>query len=178
MAYSDVNELGERYDDKFKRQLGQGNDFENRLKEWLNSTGIHDFFTIDGYNPDWDLKCNHCQQLLECKTDLSAMRTGNFYIEAKLLNNSKAHKLLYEIDQQIYMFRMRDLRKWVKLKIDIDNLKAVMGGDRKQSKGYLMPVKESWLFCETIQLPAHLRLVVVDYDYNQINTGIKGQVNQ
>ena len=123
----------------FKNDLVVGEDFEDRTVAYLNDDS-HNYLKIEGYFTAFDLICDKTYNTIECKTDLIAGRTGNFFFEIDgLLKKSEAKQLYYEIDDKVYVFNFKKLRDYLR-QLHRDGVEPVAGGDGKGVKGMLLPI--------------------------------------
>lgn len=94
-------------------------------------------FRSTGYNPNGDI-LDGKTYWFEVKQDTTSERTGNFFIEAKSLERTKAIYHCLMDTKMYYIFLTSELREMVNSGV----YREVVGGDNKAFKGWLVPMKE------------------------------------
>jgi hypothetical protein len=123
----------------FDVDLIVGQDFEDRTAAYLNDD-THNYLNIQGNFPAFDLICDKTYNTIECKRDLIAGRTGNFFFEIEgLLTKCQARELFYEIDDKVYVFNFKKLKDYLR-QLYVDGVRPVSGGDNKKFTGMLLPI--------------------------------------
>lgn len=123
----------------FYNDLAVGEDFEDRTVAHLNDDS-HNYLKIEGYFTAFDLICDKTYNTIECKTDLIAARTGNFFFEIEgLLRKCKARELFYEVGNRVYVFNFKKLKDYLR-QLYQDGVEPVSGGDNNGTTGMLLPI--------------------------------------
>jgi len=98
---------------KFAQDLTRAIPAEIFVARWYEDKGCK-VDRAEGYFPDWDLKVKRHDTrefYVEVKHDLQAHITGNFYLERKCLEHSKADILVYCFGSPIKTLYFFDLPK-------------------------------------------------------------------
>jgi hypothetical protein len=98
---------------KFRQDLTKALPAEVLVAQWYENRGCT-VQRAEGYHPDWDLKVKRDDTrefYVEVKHDFKAHQTGNFFVERKALEHSKADILVYCYGNPITHLYFLDLPK-------------------------------------------------------------------
>lgn len=125
----------------FRADLKLGEQFETELADWIAESypTTHRMQITEGYFPDYDMKCVHCDMTIECKLDRRIAETKNFCFELPLLQHSKADYLFYKDATREYVniFELELLREWLRERVLAGKLQAQTVGEN-DTQGFLV----------------------------------------
>ena len=139
----------------FNLDLSFGEQFEIVIRDYLNKISCHNYISTEGYYPDYDLYCTHCDRTVECKFDRRISETNNFCFEIPTLQHTKAMYLFYgSADNNfVNVFRIDDLKRWLRRKVSNGRYKQRVVGENN-TKGYLVSkfdIKDE-AFCDWLNI--------------------------
>jgi len=127
----------ETRDEYIKDCLANARKIEEEVKTFLET-----FFPewgklklSEGCDKRGDIYAPRHKTFMEVKHDTTSHKTGNFYLEEDAWNGSKSDIWVFVDNDKYYFIRKKKIAKML---FEFD-LKEVMGGDKKQYRGWLIP---------------------------------------